>query len=447
MAERLNPVSPEIWRVPECPFTIEYDADLLDEIRRLAVNAYHSLPHGGAEIGGVLFGTRQSGLDGDHLRIRTFRPIECQYAFGPSFVLSEKDRQGLAKLLESALFDAELDSLLPLGWYHTHTRSDVFLSDKDLELHDRFFPEPWQFALVIRPHTLEPSRAGFFFRDAEGQIRTDRSYHEIPLRPRRRRTPPPAEEAVEESAEIEEAPREMPPREMAPRELASREMASREMEDSPEDGDPLPLSSRPELRPFRVRREDLPPERTHSSPWLIIFLAILSTLAVGAVSGFVGFWMASQRQAAVASATPPISPALHLRAAEINGQLHIEWDRTAPPVQTAQSAYLEILDGNAKSVVLLDPARLRGGAFTYARQAEQVFIHLILQQPEGRTIQEGTGFVGRLEGRKEESGPSEVELQLREENQSLQRQLDQERRKTRDLAREVEIQRQLLRRR
>jgi len=46
------------------------------------------------------------------------------------------------------------------GWYHSHTRTGVLLSDTDLTIHNRFFPDPWQVALVVKPHTFEPMRAG-----------------------------------------------------------------------------------------------------------------------------------------------------------------------------------------------------------------------------------------------------------------------------------------------
>jgi proteasome lid subunit RPN8/RPN11 len=48
-----------------------------------------------------------------------------------------------------------------VGWYHTHPRMGIFLSHYDTWLHKNFFPEPWQVALVVEPHT---SLAGFFVR-------------------------------------------------------------------------------------------------------------------------------------------------------------------------------------------------------------------------------------------------------------------------------------------
>lgn len=39
-----------------------------------------------------------------------------------------------------------------VGWYHTHPRMNIFLSRDDVFLHQNFFSEPWQIALVVEPH-------------------------------------------------------------------------------------------------------------------------------------------------------------------------------------------------------------------------------------------------------------------------------------------------------
>lgn len=66
---------------------------------------------------------------------------------------------------------AELESRYPgkqvVGWYHTHPRMGIFLSQYDTWLHKYFFPQPWQVALVIEPHSIT---AGFFIRDDEGLL-------------------------------------------------------------------------------------------------------------------------------------------------------------------------------------------------------------------------------------------------------------------------------------
>ena len=154
-------------------------ATVLDEIRVAVVEAFHSVPRGGVEIGGVFFGIRS----GDTLRIQAHRPIQCQYLTGPSFKLSEEDRAGLSRLLEQPTNDPELRGLVPAGWYHSHTRSEIFLSAEDLRLYGDFFPEPWQISLVLRPGHLKPTRAGIFFRDESGGVQADRPRQEFVIDP------------------------------------------------------------------------------------------------------------------------------------------------------------------------------------------------------------------------------------------------------------------------
>jgi hypothetical protein len=61
-------------------------------------------------------------------------------------------------------------NLQPVGWYHSHTRGDLSLDTGDLEIHHSYFPAAWQVALVVRPHLMQPVRAGFFFRAADGSL-------------------------------------------------------------------------------------------------------------------------------------------------------------------------------------------------------------------------------------------------------------------------------------
>lgn len=60
-----------------------------------------------------------------------------------------------------------------VGWYHTHPRMGIFLSHYDTWLHNNFFPEPWQVALVVEPHT---SLGGFFVRQKAGILDPSRYF-------------------------------------------------------------------------------------------------------------------------------------------------------------------------------------------------------------------------------------------------------------------------------
>ena len=60
-----------------------------------------------------------------------------------------------------------------VGWYHTHPRMGVFLSSYDTWLHNNFFPEPFQVALVIEPFSAS---GGFFIRQPDGALDPRRYY-------------------------------------------------------------------------------------------------------------------------------------------------------------------------------------------------------------------------------------------------------------------------------
>ena len=82
---------------------------------------------------------------------------------GSAFLTFTQDSQvAMYDLMEDRYPGKEL-----VGWYHTHPRMSVFLSGYDVWLHNHFFPNPWQIALVIEPHT---NAAGLFIRDTENHL-------------------------------------------------------------------------------------------------------------------------------------------------------------------------------------------------------------------------------------------------------------------------------------
>ena len=125
------------WTAPEFAYQVTIPATVLDEIRFQVVEAYRSVPRGGVEVGGVFFGISLR----DSLHIQTHRHIHCQYLTGPSFKLSSEDKLGLSAVLNLPASDPKLAGLTAIGWYHSHTRSEIFLSTEDLQLHHEFFPQ------------------------------------------------------------------------------------------------------------------------------------------------------------------------------------------------------------------------------------------------------------------------------------------------------------------
>jgi proteasome lid subunit RPN8/RPN11 len=189
------------WRVEDPPFVIEYSRAALETVRSAAMEGLHRLAKGGLEVGGLLIGER----NGDSVRILEARPIACEHAYGPSFTLSAGDEE----LLRGQLA-ALTTGLTVVGWYHSHTRSPICLTERDLEIYDRHFPEAWQVSLVVRPDKLRPVRAGFFYRESGRTLHRDsicREFEMEPLLKTLKPASPPAAQAPSQAA----AERQPPP--------------------------------------------------------------------------------------------------------------------------------------------------------------------------------------------------------------------------------------------
>jgi hypothetical protein len=158
-----------IWTAPGASTTVTYSLPLFHEIDFAVNEGYRKIPHGGVEVGGLLFGT----VEKDGTRIEAFRPIACDHASGPSFMLSEGDLERLVVQLDTAASDPELASLKPVGWFLSRTRSPLQLIERELVLFDYFFPEPGMLTVMVKPERFQPTRFTFLVRDREGKIARD----------------------------------------------------------------------------------------------------------------------------------------------------------------------------------------------------------------------------------------------------------------------------------
>jgi len=121
----------------------------------------HSVSDMKNEVGGFLIG--QWCLSESHEQF-----VEVEYALP-----ARHTRQGSVYLTftqESLVdihdqIDANYKGQKIVGWYHTHPSMGVFLSHYDTWLHNNFFPEPWQVALVVEPVS---AIGGFFIRQTGG---------------------------------------------------------------------------------------------------------------------------------------------------------------------------------------------------------------------------------------------------------------------------------------
>jgi len=122
------------------------------------------------EVGGVLAGKwRVDATSGEtFVVVEGVLPAE-HTRHGSTYVTFTQDS---LVALNDAL-EARYPGKQIVGWYHTHPHMGVFLSSYDLWLHEHFFPEMWQVALVIDPHAQE---AGFFIRSQAGLLDPQRYF-------------------------------------------------------------------------------------------------------------------------------------------------------------------------------------------------------------------------------------------------------------------------------
>lgn len=134
------------------------------------------------EVGGWLVG-----------KWRADRMIGKQFIVIESVLPAQHVRHGSAFLTfthesQIALYEA-MQQRFPnrevVGWYHTHPRMGIFLSEYDVWIHRNFFPEPYQVALVIEPHS---SRGGFFIRQPNGILDTRHYFGFYELNDRKQRS-------------------------------------------------------------------------------------------------------------------------------------------------------------------------------------------------------------------------------------------------------------------
>jgi len=328
------------------PLRIEYSADALEAVRAAAVDGLYKLIRGGLDVGGLLLGRN----DGGAVRILDSRPIACEHALGPSFLLSANDEAALDTQLASLASETESSGLTLAGWYRSNTRGGLRLTAEDIALWDRCCPQPWQVALVLHPERLKPTRAAFFVRPPGGWAGEPAPFLVVELSPPVKSPPVPA------------TPPPPPPAE-APQDGAESPTAAPQQEGA-QSAAPPASQTLPERRPASQR----------PAFWFLFALA-WCVAAVSLAFGLREYWL------------PPADVPLPLRLAESSGQLLVQWDPADARVRAAQSGTLEVDDGGWRSTYQLSAAQSRGGSLTYIRTSPDVAVRLRLALPGGRIVE------------------------------------------------------------
>lgn len=327
------------WQIAGQTPPVVYSRAALHDLSVDVFEAYQAFSPGGYEIGGVLFGT----ADEEEIRVTATRPIPCEHRFGPEFILSSQDETTMQQFLLTYRRDAALAELVPVGWYRSRSKGTVEISDTDIQIWNRFFPQPWQVILVLCPSMDEPVKAGFFFRPTAGE---DLARRALQVFDASLTAPVPVDQDETVAAAYAEPPSEL----MTP----------------------------PGVRAGGMRW-----------PWIVLpFVA----LVVAALATFL--FLENGKQQPV-----PAPPSVALRIVQQSGQLQVAWNASSLPIQQARQATLEIEDGVRSVSLPLDPAILQLGYWMVPRTSADVTVRLEVDSPGSpERLVEIARFVGQPDG-------------------------------------------------
>jgi proteasome lid subunit RPN8/RPN11 len=403
------------WNPSQSPLAIEYTKSILDEVRDQAVAGYRRLSRGGVEVGGILYGIR----DDAKVRILATQPITCEYKSGPSFILSEKDKVRLRDQLAQSESIDELRGLAVVGWYVSHPRGGIALSDRDLDVFNEFFPDIWNIALVMKPGDTIV-RGGFFVREPRGSLNFAQSYQEFELSlPRNTEGKSAVRQIADQVSSSLAAQRDSVSDADAQRRRGGGRRDIAEMplhppgrgQDVPR---PFVSSAAATAAAFAAAPAPLPPAGVDpeqpSQPWSIAVARPRSTILAqrprqGERSRRLKWrWLVMWAMFIVAVVagsyvyrefTTPAPLGLHV--SEMDGDLTVQWDPTSRSVQWADQGMLEIRAADRlKREIVLDKQQLSKGTYQFEGSDGDTSIRLAITGKIGFHAAESTRYVARV---------------------------------------------------
>jgi hypothetical protein len=411
---------------------VEYAHDVLDEVRAYVTGNFER----GLESGGVLFGTHSRRI----VTVTEMRPAACSYASGPVFVLSPGDHSEFEQIVALHKTDPALEGMEPVGWFLSHVRDSLVLRPADREIFDRYFDQPWQMVLVMRPGRVGSLRAATIGRlsDSRGEaVLNEFTIKQAPgteaapaLDSDRVTAEPPGRVAVDApgtaTAETPVAVKVVP---RAPLVESVRTPIADRPVHAPASPTSIALRNITATVPFRAT---LPSARrnTNWAGWAVV-ACLLLVIALAAVV----FLNANAHDN------------VGLQAFERDGVLHIEWNPDARSVAHAARAKLEITDGGLTSIKDLTREDLRRGLFAVVRKQADVTARLTLVDGSGNPKEEQTRYIGRPIIKEEVPKPPPVVERSYDDSSSLQRELARERQRAEELDRRVKVLQTIIQRR
>ena len=338
------------WQPPQKPIAIQLQFDVIDRMILEVMKGFGAVPRRGAEVGGLLLGTR--GQMGDQLVVQVldFAPVACEHAQGPSYLLSANDLAVWSETIQRL----QAGSTEIVGYYRSHTRDGLHLAPEDLSLLDEYFPARDLISLIVKPYATRASVAGFFFFEGES-IHSESTYLEFPFR--RKELGGGVSSVDRQAAAARFGQNRTPPTEPGERPIAESRIG------------PGPISS----AVIPAESTVIPPKAKGArSGWVWIPLSFIFML-LGVILGF-----------QIAISMRPRTPAnpyleawnLALGVQRLEDRLVVSWDRTAPAVRNANRGVMTILAGDDSRRIELSFNDLQAGQLIYRSSPSTVIFRL-----------------------------------------------------------------------
>lgn len=318
-------------------------------LRREVVHAWKSIPRRGAEAGGLLCGVLTPVP-----RIESVIPVAIEHRFGPTFRLSDADREKLATAVASGKN--------VVGWYRSNTRPAFEITPEDRELWARLFPSAGS-AFLLCSTDSDYNVTGRFHVWQAGKDETD------------------SEADLGRYSLLEEALQ------------AAAEEYGTEPEETPApamnvqpQAPPQPQFVQPEPAPVRIPQFHGAAQRAPMNPMLRGALMGLGAFAL--VAGLFYYLRDAPQSAPAAATVHANNIGLGLKVDRQGKALLINWDRQSAAVLEATDATFTINEGTHNKVLRLSRNELHTGGVLYTPQsADDVQVELALHGPGGNFAQ------------------------------------------------------------
>lgn len=391
-----------LWEISGRPVAVRLSFGFVDRLLQEVMRGFGAMPRRGVEMGGVLLGWVDGSGPKPVVVVEDYEPVPCQHTRGATYLLSEQEMGRFQETVDRWSSSQGKQSYA-VGYYRSHTREGLGMSDEDLELFNRTLPDASAVCLLVKPFATRVSQAGIFIRE-NGGVRAQSSYQEFPFRRRElgggstEPTPRPAGAGAGDqgpAAAARPAPEE--PFAAAASAAASSSAAAQQQQRTRSAIPDMAMSSIGGVSSLTSDdlKFGLPTSKTDpktgskiKSGWVWIPLSFIFLILGTALGGYVGLSLRSK----LPDSIRPDMYSLHMTVTPAGDSLHVRWDRDAAPIHNQAKGALIISDAGAQKTVSLDHDQLRNGSVVYRRASNDVRFRLEVYTNDRVTVAETMDF-------------------------------------------------------